>query len=427
MSFNDPNRHVSRMAIQNRWYDLFSRGARDWLRHNEKVRDSVREQLPDLIAGSDVLTGNGERRLQVPVRFLEHYRFRLRDQHQDNGVGQGEGQAGDVYRKGQSDAQGQGDGGGQGGSGGGEYRFVLELKVDDIVEWLWDELALPDLQPKSTDALMDEHLVSEGWDRRGPRARLDRRRTAKEAIKRRVSQSGTPGQGDSGAPGGPGGPGSPGGAGGPDTKSSQGDPLPFTNEDLRYRQLARRRRPSTGAVVAFILDVSASMDPSRRKLAKAFFFWASQGLRRQYGNLETIFVAHTNEAWEFSEDEFFQISATGGTVASSAFGLVRDIFQQRYDAAYFNQYVFYASDGDNFADDRRATEALLLELAQKANFMGFVETPQNRFESSRSETGRLFKSLEARSCPVSSYTVHGDNDIWEAIRTFFRRQAQTAA
>ena len=36
------------------WYDLFSRGARDWLRHNEKVRDAVRAQskaLRDAIAG----------------------------------------------------------------------------------------------------------------------------------------------------------------------------------------------------------------------------------------------------------------------------------------------------------------------------------------------------------------------------------------
>ena len=32
------------------WYDLFSRGARDWLRHNDKVREAVQKHLPDLIA-----------------------------------------------------------------------------------------------------------------------------------------------------------------------------------------------------------------------------------------------------------------------------------------------------------------------------------------------------------------------------------------
>ncbi|MCH8503569.1 MAG: DUF444 family protein [Ectothiorhodospiraceae bacterium] len=383
---------ISGMASQNRWYDLFSRGARDWLRHNEKVREAVREQLPDLVAGADVLSRPGDRTLQVPVRFLEHYRFRLRDQHQGEGVGQGPGKPGDVYRRGQPG--GQGDQSGGGGSGGGEYRFMLELKIDDIVDWLWEELKLPDLKPKSTDALTDEAVIPEGWDRRGPRARLDRRRTVKEAIKRR---------------------------------SIQPDRPAFTDDDLRFRQLARRKRPAVNAVVAFVLDVSASMDPGRRKLAKAFFFWAAQGLRRQYGQLDTVFIAHTNEAWEFDEEAFFQVTATGGTVASSAFRLVSEVFADRYPPALYNQYVFYASDGDNFADDRHAAEALLLQLASQVNFMGFVETPQNRFESSRSETGRLFKSLEARNHPVSSFTVHGDSDIWEAIRAFFQQQASSAA
>ena len=38
------------------WYDLFSRGARDWLRHNDKVRSSVMDRLPEIIAGADVIS-----------------------------------------------------------------------------------------------------------------------------------------------------------------------------------------------------------------------------------------------------------------------------------------------------------------------------------------------------------------------------------
>ena len=37
------------------WYDLFSRGARDWLRHNEKVRDAVKAHLPQIVAGAESL------------------------------------------------------------------------------------------------------------------------------------------------------------------------------------------------------------------------------------------------------------------------------------------------------------------------------------------------------------------------------------
>jgi len=33
------------------WYDLFSRGARDWLRHNEKIRAAVHAHLPQILSG----------------------------------------------------------------------------------------------------------------------------------------------------------------------------------------------------------------------------------------------------------------------------------------------------------------------------------------------------------------------------------------
>ena len=77
------------------WYDLFSRGARDWLRHDEKIRDSVREHLPQVIAGGEVIN-EGTRTVRVPVRILEHYHFRLRRTSESQGVGQGDVKPGDV-------------------------------------------------------------------------------------------------------------------------------------------------------------------------------------------------------------------------------------------------------------------------------------------------------------------------------------------
>ncbi|MEJ2760489.1 MAG: DUF444 family protein [Gammaproteobacteria bacterium] len=375
-----------------RWYDLFSRGARDWLRHNAKLREEVREQLPDLISRSDVLSRPGDRTMRIPVRFLEHYRFRLREEEHPQGVGQGDAQPGDILRRGGKD---EGEGATEGGSGSGELRFVFEFNMEDIVDWIWEELKLPDLEPRSPGNLVDEEVIREGWDRRGPRARLDRRRTMREAIKRRASQEGG---GDA-----------------------------FTDDDLRYRQLARRKHPATQAVVVFILDVSASMDEGRRKLAKSFFFWVVHGLRRQYGQVDTVFVAHTNQAWEFTEEEFFQVSATGGTVASTAFRLAHEILTTRFSPERYNPYIFYASDGDNFGDDRQEVQNRLTELARLVNFMGFVETPQNHLESGRSEIGRLFRSLSSRDFPVGSYTVHEHDDIWEAIRAFFTHEAGQAA
>ncbi len=97
-----------------RWYDLFSRGARDWLRHNEKVREAVRSKLPEIISGSDIIGGPGSRTVRVPVKFLEHYRFRLHRPDEQTGVGQGEAKPGDVLRPGNP-----GEGGEKGAGGGG--------------------------------------------------------------------------------------------------------------------------------------------------------------------------------------------------------------------------------------------------------------------------------------------------------------------
>jgi len=370
-----------------RWYDLFSRGARDWLRHNEKVRESVKESLPELVSGPDVLTQPENRTVKVPVKFLEHYRFRLSDTDTQSGVGQGEGaKPGDVLRP--AAPGGRGDGGA--GTGEGGIEFVLEFKVDDILDWLWEELQLPNLEPKSADSIEQAEYVREGIDRRGPRARLDRRRTVREAVKRRAVQS---------------------------------NPIPFTDDDLRFRQLARRPQPVTQAAVVFILDVSSSMDDASRQLAKSFFFWALQGIRRQHTRIDTAFIGHTVNAWEFSEEEFFAVRATGGTEASRAFALSQEVITERFDPSQYNVYVFYASDGDNFAADRDASRERLRSLASICNYMGYVETTRRSTDRLNTEMGRLFAELAEGKSPVGSYALGGQEDVWNAIRGFFTHQA----
>ncbi|MDA8094987.1 MAG: DUF444 family protein [Betaproteobacteria bacterium] len=377
------------MSETRQWYDLFSRGARDWLRHNEKIRDAVRRELPDLIAGSDLISRPDNRAVQVPVRFLEHARFRLQDSDTRMGVGQGEGQTGDVLtpvdsgRDGAAKAAGQGE---------GELSFLLEFKTDDIIDWVWEEFKLPHLKPKLSPAMAGDDWVREGWDRRGARARLDRRRTLKEAVKRRAVE-----------PAGP----------------------AFVDEDLRFRQLARRPRPISAAAVFFVLDVSASMEESQRRLAKTFFFWALQGIRRQYARVETVFIAHTVRSWEFGEDEFFQVKGEGGTVASTAFAHALDLLHERFHPSRYNCYLFYASDGDNFTEDHHAAQRALDELVQCLSFMGYVETASDALAHfPDTEMGGLFAGLEYAGHPAASYPLNRADDIWGAIRSFFSERSR---
>jgi len=380
----------SRIAAETPWYELFSRGARDWLRHNQKVRDAVRGKLPELLAGGDLITNPQNRTVLVPVRFMEHARFRLLDPGAHTGAGQGKGEPGQVLRPAQADGQ---EAGGA-GTEGGEVRFVLELKVDEIVDWLWEELKLPDLKPKRSATLDEPDYVREGWDKRGPRARLDRRRTVREAVKRR---------------------------------SVQENPVAFTNDDLRFRQLVRRSTPAINAAVIFALDVSGSMQEEQRRLAKTFFFFALQGIRRQYAKVETVFLAHTVEAWEFQEKQFFQVAGGGGTTASSAFRLGVEVLEKRYDPSRYNAYLFYASDGENASEDREAAAGELAKLAGGLNYVGYVETGGAAFGPRGTQMSELLAELKGKGLPVGAARLTSLDDVWNAIRAFFRDQAATAA
>src|SRR5881394_976479 len=387
-----------RIAAETPWYDLFSRGARDWLRHNEKVRDAVKDTLPELLSSADLMTGSGSRTVAVPVKFLEHSRLRLAEAQVQQGAGQGRGEPGDVLQPGREEGGEQGQ---AGGTNDGEIRFVVELKLDEIVDWLWEELKLPELKPKRSATLDQAEYTREGWDKRGARSRLDRRRTMKEAVKRHAIQ------------------------GGGATAVVDDEPISLVNDDLRFRQLVKRPSPATSAAVIFALDVSGSMDEAQRRLAKQFFFFALQGIRRQYAKVETVFLAHAAQAWEFDESQFFQASSSGGTVTSSVACLALEVMQKRYDPSRYNVYFFYASDGENAAEDRDEARASLGELAGQINYGGYVETGGiATFRPRETQLAELFAELKTLGLPVGSSHLGCQDDVWTAIREFFRSESE---
>src|SRR3970282_1158399 len=125
-----------RIAAETPWYELFSRGARDWLRHNQKVREAVKDTLPEILSGEDLMTGpSGNRSVLVPVKFLEHARFRLAAPSSQQGAGQGRGEPGDVLQPGRDNGEATAQ---SGGSESGEIRFVVEMKLDEIIDWIWE-------------------------------------------------------------------------------------------------------------------------------------------------------------------------------------------------------------------------------------------------------------------------------------------------
>jgi uncharacterized sporulation protein YeaH/YhbH (DUF444 family) len=165
------------------------------------------------------------------------------------------------------------------------------------------------------------------------------------------------------------------------------------------------------------------MSDRDRKLAKTFFFWVVQGLRRQYRSMETLFVAHTTEAWEFNEPDFFQVTGTGGTVASTGLLKVREIIDARFNPARSNIYLFYASDGDNSVSDAAEARAALASVAADTCFTGYVEVSSGLSRQLATETGKLFAELSGAGCAAGSYALNDFDDVWGAVRHFFTAES----
>ena len=174
----------------------------------------------------------------------------------------------------------------------------------------------------------------------------------------------------------------------------------FTDEDLRYRQLARRRQPALRAAVFFLLDVSGSMSDRDRQLAKTFFFWVAAGLKREYKALDIAFVAHTTEAWEFSEPDFFKVTGTGGTVASVGLAKVHEIMERAVrprPSATSTSSTRPTATTPRTTAPRRVPRSM--KIAQVARYAGYVEISTG-VRSSLSEISSLFQSAIDDGLPV---------------------------
>src|SRR5690606_37338608 len=134
----------------------------------------------------------------------------------------------------------------------------------------------------------------------------------------------------------------------------------------------------------------------------------------------------TIEAWEFEEEQFFQVRGEGGTQSSTAFQKAVEVMNERYDPARYNSYLFYASDGDNFMEDRHRARVLLESLAGQMSFLGYAKVSGRHHQRLNTEVGVLFRRLAEQGAPAGSYAISSENDIWPAIKAFFTEQAAEA-
>lgn len=161
--------------------------------------------------------------------------------------------------------------------------------------------------------------------------------------------------------------------------------IPFLDPfDLRYRNRVRLPLPVSKAVMFCLMDVSGSMNESRKDMAKRFFILLYLFLMRHYEKTEVVFIRHHTQAAEVTEDEFFHATESGGTVVSSALTLMHKIIQERYDPAEWNIYGAQASDGDNWLQDSAKCRALLVDkllpVSRYFAYLQVAEESQNLWE-----------------------------------------------
>ena len=138
--------------------------------------------------------------------------------------------------------------------------------------------------------------------------------------------------------------------------------IPYIDEfDLKYNLTVKLPQPAPKAVMFCLMDVSGSMTEDIKDTAKRFYFLLYLFLKRNYEQIELVFIRHHNTASEVNEHDFFYSRETGGTVVSSALELMDEIIQDRYSPGEWNIYAAQASDGDNWQGDTEKCVSLLTQ------------------------------------------------------------------
>jgi len=366
-------------------WSLHRKGYQDQNRHQEKVREAIKQNLPDLVTDESIVMNDGRQIVKVPIKSIDEYRFRYNYNKQKHvGQGDGDSQVGDVLGVDPQAAKGPGKGEGAGDQPGEDY-YEAEINMAELEEILFEELELPNLEEKQKEKLQASDIVFQDVRKKGIMSNIDKKRTIMENL-RRNANAGKPG--------------------------IHG----ISPEDLRFKTWDDVVKPHSNAVVLALMDTSGSMGSFEKYIARSFFFWMTRFLRRKYEHVEIVFVAHHTEAKEVSEQDFFTRGESGGTICSSAYHKALEIIDSRYPPANWNIYPFHFSDGDNLTSDNEKCVQLIEELIKRSNLFGYGEV--NQYNRS-STLMAAYKNIPHKKFLYSIIREKGD--VYKALKTFFSK------
>ena len=121
MEMNE-NQHNRFVISQENW-SLHRKGYQDQQRHMDKVKEAIKNNLPDLISEESIIMSNGRDVIKIPIRSLDEYKIRYNyDQSKHVGQGDGDSQIGDILARDPNNGKnGQGQGKEAGDKPGQDY------------------------------------------------------------------------------------------------------------------------------------------------------------------------------------------------------------------------------------------------------------------------------------------------------------------
>ncbi|MFB9279087.1 sporulation protein YhbH [Cohnella cellulosilytica] len=375
--------HPSFILSREDW-SLHRKGYQDQARHQQKVREAIKQNLPDLVSEENIVMSDGRQIIKIPIRSLDEYRFVFNTNKKKHvGQGNGDSQVGDVLGVDPTPAGGKGEGA---GSEPGDDVVEAEISIAELESMLFEELELPYLKKKDKQQIEVKDVRFTDVRRKGIMSNIDKKRTILENLRR-------------------------------NSREGRAEIGGISPDDLRFKTWEEIVKPQNNAVILAMMDTSGSMGSFEKYCARSFFFWMSRFLRRQYEKVDIVFIAHHTEAKEVTEEEFFTRGESGGTICSSAYVKALEIIDSRYPPSLYNIYPFHFSDGDNLTSDNERCVRLIKELLERSNIFGYGEVNQyNRSSTLMS----AYKHLEHQQ--FLYYVIKEKGEIYNALKTFFRKR-----
>jgi uncharacterized sporulation protein YeaH/YhbH (DUF444 family) len=393
-------------------------------RSREQIKDAVKDAID---TGNIADIENGKAR--VKVKGISEPEFTIDPQSGNKKYimpGNDQFVVGDTQDKPEG---GQGQGGTKGGEGTSEDDFEFVLNQDEFLDFIFEDLELPDLIKKQLKDVTKVKPKRAGHTNVGNPSQLDVVRSLKNSLGRRIGlrrptdeeieelerqlrleldddkriELVTQLQ---------------------ELKRKQ-VAIPWLDPfDVRYRNFVPTPQPMTKAVMFCIMDVSGSMGQFEKDIAKRFFFFLHMFLKRKYDKVDIVFIRHHESAAEVDEETFFHSRESGGTVVSTALELAKKIIDERYNVNDWNIYMAQSSDGDNIEYDVGACRKGMEALLPLVQYFAYLEVRhQYAYDTmSATEVWAIYRELVKEHSNMQIRKANEKQDVWKVFKELFSKE-----